>query len=368
MSSQRPFRSSFAIAAAVALSVPVLAAPQDREVAARREALHAAGVKAPLVLYPIQVLGRPNAQVAEALGLVLEAQGMPDLEVAAAVFEAPKDARWEDLPAAFAAHVAGLGGASVQKHHLWAEFLGTPKTGPEEVRFVVTDGAGHVVLIDRQTPADAPFRRTAAKDPDPLGCATLVAERLFALADWKQAPGSVRDGKFGKRWKERSGVPDPKELTAMKARLAALREGLAEARIVLLPTLANGGHDPASAARLADAIGKALGCSSAVAADGAKLEVAASSNEQKRLWDLARALKASLAKNPVAADYAAVTDLGVDAEGKHCYLHVVIATAAGELVVVDFQNDQSPAVGKAMPKSLIDAEALLVARLGALLK
>lgn len=364
MSSRFPFAAT-----ALAFSAIALSAQEPADGKALQHALHVGGVKTPLVLHPIRLLGRPSAQVDEALGLVLETQGMSDLEIAAAAFESPKDTKWEDVPLLFGAHVAKLGGDAAKRHHVYAEFLGTPKTGPEEVRFVVVDGAGHVVLVDRQTPADRDFQRTAAKDPDPLGCSSLVADRLFALADWKKAPGSVRDGKFGKGWKERSGVPDTAEFAAMKVRLTALREGLATARIAVLPTLANGGHDAASAARLAEALGKALGCRAEAVADGAKLEVAPGSNEQKRLWGLARALKGSLGKAPVAAaDYALVADLGVDAEGKHCYLHLALTTAAGEFVVVDFQNDQSPAVQKAMPQTLADAEALLVARLGTLLQ
>ena len=126
---------------------------------------------------------------------------------------------------------------------------GVPAEATLLTAFARIDGEGRIVLVDRQTPADADFRRTAQKDPDPLGCATLVGDRLFKLADWKKAPGTVRDGKFSKGWKERSGVPDPKEFAAMKDRLAALREGLAKAKIAVLPTLADGGHDAASAAR-----------------------------------------------------------------------------------------------------------------------
>lgn len=366
MSIRCPFRSVVLVAASSLAANAQVA--QDPAALARRDALHAAGVAAPVVLYPVRVLGRPSVQVADALGLVLETRGMAALEVAPAPFEPPADTKWEDVPALFTAHVGKLGGDAAQKHHLYAEFLGTPKTGPDEVRFVVADGAGRIVFVDRQTPADADFKRTAKKDPDPLGCATLVADRLFTLADWKHA-AAVRDGKFAKGWKERSGVPDAKDLAAMNERLAALRENLGKARIAVLPTLADGAHDAASAARLAGALAKRLGCACEAPAAGPKLEVAASSNEQKRLWDLARALKASLAKAPVTtADYVLVADVGVDAGGKRCYLHVAITTAAGEFVVADFQNDQSPAVSKAMPESLADAEALLVARLGALLK
>lgn len=365
------FRSAL-VAAALVLSAATLTAqtPPATADATRREALHAAGITVPLVLHPVRLLGRPSADVAAAIGLVLENRGMSALDTAASAtpFEPPTDTKWDDVPALFAAYVARLGGAVGEQHHLYAEFVGTPKTGPEEVRFVVADGTGHVVLVDRQTPADADFQRTAKKDPDPLGCATLVGDRLFALANWTKGR-PVRDGKFAKGWKERSGVPDPKELAAMRTRTSALRGDLAKARIAVLPTLANGAHDVESATRLATAIAKELGCSCTAVAEGAKLAVEASSNEQKRLWDLARAAKEAVTKAPIAnADHVLVADFGVDAEGKHCFLHVVLVTAAGEFVIADFQNDQSRAVAKAMPKTLADAETLLVARLGRLLK
>ncbi len=335
--------------------------PQEDPVRARLHRLQSAGCAAPLSIYPVRVLERADARVAEALGLVLESQGMADLELAADAFAPARDTAWADLPAAFAAHRRQAAAAEPRRYALYAEFLGTPKTGPTEVRFVLVDPDGEVVLQDRQVPGDADFRRTAGRDPDPLGCATLVGDRLFRLAGWKKAPGSVVDPKFARRWRERSGVPGDAELAAMRQRMTALGERLDTARIAVLPTLVGGGHDAASAARLAELV--RAECRGAAPAPGTKLVVAPSANEQKRLWDLARALQDAVKKSPVDADYVLVADLGLDPEKGSGYVHVAICTAKGEFVFADFVNDQHPLFRARRPKTLADAEWLAAARL-----
>lgn len=344
----------------------VAAPAQDPERSACQTALHDAGVKAPLTLYPVLLLGQPNAQIAEALGLVLERYGMPDLEIAEP-FAVPADSTWDAVPALFAAHVQKTAAGQPPRWHVYAQFLGTPKTGPDEVRFLVVDATGAVVCNDRQTRADAEFQRTAAKDPDPLGCSTLVAERLFALADWRKAPGSVKDGKLSQRWREKSGVPERKQLAAMKTRLQALQQDLAHAKFVVLPVLRDGGQDADAAARLAEACGQALGGATVRAGEG-KLEVPPASNEQKRLWDLARALGKAATDKPLAGEHVIGVDLGLDRVRGSGFVHVVVCNAAGEPVAADFVNDQNPVWTKAAPKELADLEAIAVARLRTLLR
>lgn len=356
------------------LLLPLLACssaqePLPPEQAARVGDLHTAGLGTPLLLHPIRVLGRADVRVAQALGLVLERQGMSALDVAQAPFEVAADTAWDDVPAAFAAHVQmhPVEGAK-PSYHLYGEFLGTPKTGPQEVRFVVVDARGQVVLTDRQTPADRAFRRTAGRDPDPMGCSVLVGDRLFTLADWKPQPDAVPDGKFARLWRELSGAPDPREVEAMKPRLAKLREGIHSARIAVLPSIVPGGHDAGSSQRLADGIARELGCKAAPAKDGAEIVVKPDRNEQKRLWDLARGAHAAAAAEAANADYVLVADLGVGGDGGVMWVHVVVCNAAGEPVVVDMQNDQHPALRRAAPKTVADAEAFAVARLATLLR
>lgn len=331
----------------------------DSATAARRQQLHALGPAAPLSIHPVRLLGRANGDVADALGLVLEKNGMSDLEVATHPFDAGATA-WDDVPARLREHVKSLPAATAPRYHLVAEFLGTPKTGPTEVRFCVVDPKGELVLTDRQTPKDKAFARTAGRDPDPLGCSTLVGERLFALAQWKQAPGSVPDGAFARRWRQKSGAPDDAEREAMEARRGGLRDRLPEVTVAVLPPLVDGTHQPGETARLARELGEALGCTATPLADGSRLEAAATSNEQLRLWSLAAALRKELAARPAAADYVLVADLA--GKGDRGFAHVVVATRTGEIVLADFQNDQSPAWRGAKPGSAAELEHLVVAR------
>lgn len=352
------------VAAAACQQTPPPVPPQ---VAERLAELTALGPKAPLTLLPVTLLGRPDANVADALGLVLERMGMSDLEVAATAFAPQKDTPWAEIPALLCAHVKTLE-AKDKRYFLYGEFLGTPKTGPEQVRFVVVDANGALLIDDVQGKSDRDFKRTAGRDPDPLGCATLVGERLFARAGWSKQIGAVKDGKFQQRWQQKSGVPDKAELAQMQQRKQALRGGLAQARFVLFPTVTVAGHEDSSAERLAEACGKALELKGAAAIAATKLSFPPSSNEQKRLWDLARELRKAVLKTPIDADYALVADIGVDEhEGPH-WLHLAICNKAGELVLVDMLNDQSPIFAKAKPKSLADAERLAVERLTALLR
>lgn len=336
-------------------------APDSRLVAVQR-----AGLAAPLTLFPVRVLGRPDTNVAEALGLVLERQGMSDLQLASAPFVA-EDADWATLPTRFAAHVqaqAKVEGAP--RASLYAEFLGDQKQGPTEVRFVLVDALGEVVLIDRQLPGDAAFKRTAGRDPDPLGCSRLCAERLFELVGWRPVAGGVRDGAFARRWQQKSGLPDRAEREAMAQRLAVLRRDLTAASFVVLPTLWSG-DEQADTDRLARQVAQELGCKSAVAG-ARRLAVAATSNQQQRLWSLAKALQQAQQQQPVDADYVLVADVGLAPGGKSGYVDVVVVDRKGAIVLADFQNDQWPAFQRRAPKDLAAAEAVATDRLRALLR
>ena len=327
------------------------------------QALQQGGLRTPLTLWPVRVLGRADSQVADVLGLVLEQQGLADLDATAGSFDAA-DTPWEQVPGRFAAHVQASARPGLAKRYaLYAEFLGDPKKGPTEVRFVVVDPDGAVVLVDRQTPADAAFRRTAGRDPDPLGCSRLVADRLLALASWQAAPGSVTNGAFAARWEQKAGGPSPREREAMAQRRTALQKDLAKARFAVQPTVWNGkGSDPKA---LVERVQQQLGVG-AVQAGAAQLQVAATSNQQRRLWDLAKALQKEQRERPVDADYVVVVDAALS--GKSGFVDVVVVDRAGEFVLADFTNDQHRAFQARAPKTVADAEVVAVDRLCELLR
>lgn len=327
------------------------------------QAFQQGGLRTPLTLWPVRVLGRADAQVADVLGLVLEQQGLADLDATAGSFDAA-DTPWEQVPARFAAHVQSSARPGMAKRYaLYAEFLGDPKKGPTEVRFVVVDPDGAVVLVDRQTPADAAFRRTAGRDPDPLGCSRLVADRLLALVSWQAAPDSVTNGAFAARWEQKAGGPSRREREAMAQRRTVLQQDLAKARFVVQPTVWDGkASDPKP---LVGLLQQQLGVG-AVQAGAAQLQVAATSNQQRRLWDLAKALQKEQREHPVDADYVVVVDAAVS--GKSGFVDVVVVDRQGEFVLADYTNDQHQAFQKRAPKAVADAERVAVDRLCELLR
>lgn len=320
--------------------------------ATAQQDLQAAGRKLPLTLHPIRVLERPMPRAAMALGLVLEKYGMDDLEVAPAPFDAG-NTPWAEVPARFGQFVKDGGSG---RDHLYAEFLGTPETGPTAVRFVIVDKAGKTVLIDEQKPGDADFERTAAKDPDPLGCATLVAERLFRIAQWKIERTAAVEGRFQKLWRDLSGSPDAARVQAMRQRRDRLARSLTDARIAVLPTRVNAGFDAKSSARIAEQLGKLLPSKLSAPADGAHIAIAPESNEQKVLWDLARGLGAAVRDHAPDADYALVVDIGMAGERSVGFVHLALCDRQGEPVIVDFANDQNVALRQAAPTTLAEAE------------
>lgn len=332
---------------------------QGRRVAALREA----GVDVSLMIFPVRVLGRPMRNVAEVLGLVLEKQGMGNLEAAEQDFAPPEGATWEETAKLFEEFIGK--NAKVSGYALYAEFLGEPKGGPTEVRFIVASAKGELVLMDRQTAADADFKKTAARDPDPLGCSALVARRLFALAGWKEKRGKT-EGKFAKLWAEKSGAASAAEQEAMKGRLAKLRAARGKASLTVYPTLMGEKPDAESAGRLAKLLEGAFGGGATAAAEASGVSVSPSSNQQKRMWDLSRGLRERVRANPPPTEYAALAEVLFDpASPGHGGVEVVICDRAGEWVVVEFCNEVHEEWARLKPKAVEDVERVAAAKVAA---
>jgi hypothetical protein len=324
----------------------------------RLKALEAAGPKASLTLLPVRVLGQPNRDVADVLGLALEKHGMENLDVADTPFVPTEGGAWEQTPARIAEFLKQNPPKSA--YALYAEFLGDPKNGPSEVHWLVTDAAGSLVLSDRQTPADADFRRVASRDPDPMGCSRLVAERLFAQLRWTTSPVASRpEGKFARLWAEKAGAPNQAERSAMKERSDKLSANLNSARIGVYATRVNQNTDTDSAERLARLVAQQLGCRANSIGKTVSIEIKPSSNQQKRLWDLARGFRAHLRSDPPETDYALLAEYLFDpASGAVHAVNFVVCEKSGDWVIVDFQNDQHDDFRRMAPNSVENCDRL----------
>lgn len=359
-----------AIAVAVALADVRHSCAQIEKAAAPQgvKALESAGPKAALALYPVRVLGRPDRNVANVLGLVLEKYGMENLDAVDAAFIPPSGQTWEEVARGFADFVKLSPPKSANA--LYAEYLGDRQRGPTEVRWVLVNVGGNVLLTDRQTQRDADFRRTAASDPDPMGCSVLVAERLFSQLHWKKSSGPAKaDGKFARLWAEKSGTPDEKELAEMKRRTAQLKAALKTARVGIYATRVGDAPNADSAVRLAKTMPQELGCQTIAVDKPMPTKIVPTSNEQKRLWDLARAFREHLRANPPETDYAILAEFLLNPVGEPAHsVHVVVCDKSGDWVIVDFQNNQHEDFRRIAPKSVEDCERLTVERIALNLK
>ena len=90
-------------------------------------------------------------------------------------------------------------------------------------------------------------------------------------------------------------------------------------------------------------------------------------DEQKVLWDTARAFRTFVRKNPPATEYALFADYGVFSpspdRSKVSHVHFIVCDRAGGWVIVDFQNSHHRDFQEIDPKSPEDCSRLLVKRL-----
>lgn len=337
--------------------------PSAQEVAndaqQRLQALEAGGTATPLTLYPVRVLGRPDRNVADALGLLLEKRGMQNLEAVDAAFTPTDGQTWDEVARHFSEFVRQNPPATT--YALYAEYLGEPKGGPTEVRWVVVDRTGQLMLVDRQTPEDKDFRRTAARDPDPMGCSVLVVERLFSRLHWASRP-APSPGKFAQLWEAKSGTPGEAERLAIRQRAEKFKSDLKSAHLEVYATLVGSEPNAESAARLAKMLSQRFGCSATTCDKAAPIKIAPTSNEQKRLWDLARGFRNHLRANPPTTEYALLAEFLIPPGGPAHSVHVVVCDRAGEWVVVDFQNNLHDDYRRIQPAGVEDCERLAVER------
>ena len=323
-----------------------------------------------LALLPVQVEAKPpmvtNRMVADVLGLLAESCGMNNLDALDAEFIPPPDVAWEQVPV----HLAEFLKKNPPKsdYVLYAQYLGGPNGRPTEVRFVVTDAAGNLVLVDRQTEQDEDFKRTAAADPDPMGCSVLVAERLFSRLGWQKAEGEPH-GKLARKWAQMSGSPSDAEQAGMEQRLEKLKSSVKATQIAIYATCIGEQRSTESAARLASLVAQRLGCKTTKVDKPVSFQRQPTGNEQKLLWDLARAFRDYLHANPPDSNYAMLAEYFINpAGGPAGAAHFVVCEKSGDWVLVDFQNNQHEDFQRISPKSVEDCDRLAVERLAKRLK
>ena len=233
---------------------------------------------------------------------------------------------------------------------------------------MLTNAAGRVIWTDRQTPKDREFRRVNPRNP--MTCCVLLNDRLKPQFHLTSATrGRVKDGRMARLGAAESGAPPKEEYAAMKQRVEVLKRALNNAKVLVYPVQTVGDANSHHAANLAAKLNKEMGAQALVADTPLDIKIAASSNEQKRLWDLARGFRAHVRKVKPDSDYALVAEYLIRPHDKQVWtVHFVICDRTGKWVIVDFQNDHHADFNAIKPKTAEDCGDLVARRLAGYLK
>jgi hypothetical protein len=327
----------------------------------RFEAMQAKGTQASLTVFPVVMVDSALKDVADVLALLLEKAGMTNLETTDAVFRLPTEATFDQAAELFGEFVRK---SSIETDYaLYGEFVGTPETGPKEIRGIIVDKAGQSVLVDRQTPADRDFKR--AKPDCPMTCCLFLAERVRTQLG---IPESARDdsgeGRIAKMFAENSPGPDKAEWEAMEQRQAVMKKAGRSAKVAVFPVrLSDDEAGRTDAAHLVKLLNKENLCEAEVVESPLYVEIRSAHNEQKLLWDLARAFQDHIKQNPPEADYVLLADYMFPRPDRAWAVHFVICDRDGEWVIVDFQNEHHGDFQSVDPKTHDDCGRLVAKRL-----
>jgi hypothetical protein len=313
-------------------------APEQQQ---RLELMKSKGPDGALTILPVRLAGKPWDRVTEVVGVLLEQQGLKNIELGKTPFT-PAETNWENLAASVGVFVKT--NPITTSYALYAEYNGNHQTGLNELRAVVVDQTGAVVWTDRLTMQDEALKKI--EDRDPMTLSVLLVERLgpqLGLND--QTAKAAKPGKLAAIMDQRSGLPPENERAALPERQQAMKQALPGATLLVYPARIGGDAvDKASAADLAKMINGAGLCKAVAAKQSVLLKTSlADPNEMKALWNLAREFRNFVRTNPPTADYALYADYGFNPQNaEQGFVHFVVCDRKGEWVIVDMQNSHHP--------------------------
>jgi len=354
-------------AAAWAQNAPVATgiAPEQQQ---RLDTMKSRGVDASLTILPVRLGGKPWDRVSQVVGVLLEKQGLKNIELGKAPLDVTNAGNMDDLSAAVGAFVRANPVAT--DYALYAEFNGTRPTGLNEIRAVVVDKTGAVVWTDRQTPQDEAFKKL--EHPDPMDLSVLLVERLSPQLGLNEATASAaRPGKLEALLNEQSGLPSPAEQDAGVARQKALKQAAPDVTLLVYPARVGGNKiSVASATNVVWLINQAGLCKAVQAEQPVLLKSSqADPNEQKTLWSLAREFRDYVRAHPPETDYALYADYAFNPQNAdQGFVHFVVCDRKGGWVIVDFQNSHWPDYQSVGVTSRARCDQLLVKRLHSYLR
>ena len=355
---------------AVCLGRSAIAAESQAGVAPEQQRLELMKSKGPdgaLTILPVRLAGKPWDRVTEVVGVLLEQQGLRNIELGKTAFT-PAATNWESLATNVGAFVKT--NPITTGYALYAEYNGDHKTGLNELRAVVVDQTGAVVWTDFLTMQDEALKKI--EDRDPMTFSVLLVERLgpqLGLND--ETAKAAKPGKLAALLDQRSGLPPENERAALPERQQTMKPALPGATLLIYPARIGGNQTSLPSATNIVRLLNQAGLCKAVPADATVLLKAsqADPNELKTLWDLAREFRDYVRAHPPAADYALYADYVFNPQNaEQGFVHFVVCDRKGEWVIVDMQNSHQPDYQSIGIISRERCDQLLVKRLEGYLK
>jgi len=308
--------------------------------------------------------GTRPARIAVVVGSLLERAGVERVEVAETPFTSPETDDIATVAQAFGKQVAG--DSIPTGYALYGEIVHADRK-IQAIRTVLVDGQGKVVLADRDD--QATFAQTSKIVPkDPMTCSVFLAvklQKLWGLADplRKDAPR----GKLEARLRAEAGMPSDEERQEIDRRLRAMRAQGETTKLTVYPVRVGRASDDACAVQLAALLNEGGVFPSEAGQLTPSFAIRGNMDEQKVLWDTARAFREFVRKNPPATEYALFADYGIFSpspdQSKVSHVHFIVCDRAGGWVIVDFQNSHHRDFQQIDPQSAEDCSRLLVKRL-----
>jgi hypothetical protein len=252
---------------------------------------------------------------------------------------------------------------------MFAEFLGTPQTGPQGVITVVTDRSGNLVWLDHQTADDSVYSRI--KPHGPMEMAFAVVEKLrLALELAEPGANGGYQGKWAEYYRnveEDYGAPTKDERLQIEKRtskfFATGRTGVIMIYDACIP-----GNPPQSSRELVEALADMLeqqGFTDVNIMDSPeRLPFQPSSNQAKMFWQRFRNLSSKMTAVKPDADYILMVDVfgspGLEVIGG---IHIYVVDRQGELVHGRLWNSHHDLFTKYQPDSVADVTGMIAEHL-----
>ncbi len=341
----RATRLGLLLLAAGAGILPVAGAPQaGPETEAQQKRLELMKSKGPdlaLTILPVRLAGRSWDRVTEVVGLLLEQQGLKNIELGKKPFEPPVT-NLSGLATAVGAFVKS--NSIANGYALYAEFNGSQQTGLTDMRAVVVDSDGAAVWTNRLTAEDEDFKK--AGNAEPLTLAVLLIERLKPQFGLDAATAkAAKPGKMAAILDERSGLPPADERSALPDLQQAMKKAMPGATVLVYPPRIDGATTSVlSGSNVVRSLNQAGLCKAIQAQEPVLLKASlADPNELKALWGIATEFRDYVRAHPPAADYALYADYAYNSQhADQGFVHCVVCDRKGDWVVVDMQNSHNP--------------------------